>query len=48
MPLKTGPLVKNIYVIDGFMDCDLTEYSSHALAEVTDGENRNYWILVTR
>ena len=30
------------------MGRDLTEYSSHALAEVVDGENRNVWILVTR
>ena len=29
--------VKNIGVADGFMDCDMTEYYSHSLAEVVDG-----------
>ena len=51
--------IKNNGVIDGVMNCesteyngivdsDLTECSSHALAEFVDGENRNYLILVTR
>ena len=40
--------VKNIKVTDGIIERDSTEYSSHALAEVEDGENRNEWISVTR
>ena len=39
---------KNKAVWDKFMDHDLTEYSSHALAEVVGGGKRNDWILVTR
>ena len=35
-------------VTNEVMERDKTEYSSHALAEVVDGENRNDWILVTR
>ena len=35
-------------VADDVMKRYKTGYSSHALAEVVDEENRNYWILVTR
>ena len=34
--------------MDGVMDPNPTEYSSHALAEVVGGGKRNDWILVTR
>ena len=34
--------------MDGVMDHDKTEYSSHALAKVVDVDNCNDWILVTR
>ena len=40
--------VKNNIVLDGVTNNDLNEYSRHALAEVVDGGNRNFWILVTR
>ena len=40
--------VKNTRVVDDVIKRDKTEYSSHALAEVVDGENRNYCTLVTR
>ena len=40
--------VKNNGVLDGVMYCDSTEYSSHTLAGVVDGENRKECILVTR
>ena len=39
--------VKNTRVVDDVIKRDKTEYSSHALAEVVDGENRNYCTLVT-
>ena len=35
-------------VTDKVMERDKTEYSSQALAEVVDGENKNDWILVTK
>ena len=40
--------VNNIGVKNEIMEYDKTEYSSLALAEVVDGENRIDWILVTR
>ena len=40
--------VKNIGVMYEMMEFDNTEYYSHALAEVVDGENSKEWILVTR
>ena len=39
--------VKNTRVTDDVIKCTKTEYSSPALAEVVDGENRNYCTLVT-
>ena len=39
--------IKNNGVLDGFMDCKSTEYSSHALANAVNQENSNDWILVT-
>ena len=36
---------KNTRVTDDIIKHDKTEYFSHALAEVVDGENRNNWIL---
>ena len=30
--------VNNIIIMDGIMDCESTEYSSHALADVMDGK----------
>ena len=39
--------VNNNGVLDGVMDIESTEYSSHALPEVMDGGNMNDWILVT-
>ena len=33
--------VKKTGVMDDVITCDKTEYSSHTLAEVVDGENRN-------
>ena len=33
--------VKNNRVLDGVMDIDLTEYSSHALADAMNKDNRN-------
>ena len=38
--------VKNTRVTDDIISHHNTEYSSHALAEVVDGENKNYWILI--
>ena len=39
---ETGRQNVNITrVTDDFIKLDKTEYSSHALAEVVDGENRN-------
>ena len=38
----------NTGVTDDIINLDKTEYSSHSLAEVVDGENRNEWILITR
>ena len=35
-------------VVDGVMDCDSIEYSSHTLADAVNKENRYYWILVKR
>ena len=35
------PSVKNNGVTDDVITCDTTKYSSHALAEVVDGKNRN-------
>ena len=40
--------VKNNGVLDGVMDSALTEYSSHALTDYVNKENRNDSILVTR
>ena len=40
--------VKNTRVTDDVITHDKTKYSSHALDEVVDGENRNKWILITR
>ena len=40
--------IKNRRVVDGVIDCDLTEYSSHALADSVHKEKRNERILVTR
>ena len=40
--------VKKNSVSYGVVDLGSTEYSSHALAKFMDGENRKYWILVTR
>ena len=40
--------IKSIRVSDKIIERDKTEYSSHALADVMYGENRNDWILVTR
>ena len=40
--------INDIRVIDEIMEHGKTKYSSHALTEVVDGENRNDWILVTR
>ena len=46
--VKTGrDNVNNTKVTDDVIRCDKTEYSSHTLYEVVDGENRNDWILVT-
>ena len=39
---------KNNGVWDGLIDCDSTEYYSHALADAPNKEIRNNWILVTR
>ena len=38
--------VNNIGVLDGVMDFDLTEYSSPAIYDAVNKENRNDWILV--
>ena len=43
-----GDNFKITRVTDNFMKCENTEDSSRALAEVLYGENRNYWILITR
>ena len=40
--------VKNTRVTDDVINRDKTKYSSHALAEVVDGDHMIYWILVTR
>ena len=40
--------VKNTRVTDGVINRHKTEYSSHTLAEVADGDHRNNWVLVTR
>ena len=40
--------VKNNRVTDEVITCTKTEYFSHALAEVVDGENKNEWIFFTR
>ena len=40
--------VNNNRVIYGSMNNELTEYYSHVLAEVVDGEKENDWILVIR
>ena len=40
--------VNNKGVLDGVMDRDWTECSSHALAGAVNKEYRNDWILVTR
>ena len=39
--------VKNNKVLDGVMDRDSTEYSSHTLTDSVNKENRNDWIFVT-
>ena len=39
---------KNNGVLDGVIDCDSTEYSSHTLADAVNKEIRNDWIMVTR
>ena len=39
--------LNNNGVLDGVMDCDLTEYSSPAIYDAVNKENRNDWILVT-
>ena len=39
--------VNNTRVTDYVIKRDKAEYYSHALDEVMDEENRNYWILVT-
>ena len=40
--------VNNTRVTDDVIKFDNTEYSSHEIAEVVDGEKSNDWILVTR
>ena len=40
--------VKNNRLADDVITRYKTEYSSHALAKVVDGKNRNGWILITR
>ena len=40
--------VMKTIVTDDVITHDKTEYSSHALAEVVDGENRNEWVFITR
>ena len=40
--------VKNTRVTDDVITRDKTEYSSHAISEVTDGENSNYRVLITK
>ena len=40
--------VNNTRVIDDVITHDKTEYFSHSLAEVMDGEIRNEGILITR
>ena len=39
---------KNNVVMDGFTDCDLTEYFIHALTNTVNQENEDEWVLVTR
>ena len=43
-----NPNVKNNGVLDGVMDCESTEDSSHAFTNAVNQENNNYWIMVTR
>ena len=43
----TAP-VKNIRVTDDVINCDNTEYYSHALMNFMDGKHKNNCILVTR
>ena len=40
--------VSNTRVTDDVINCEKTEYSTHVLAEVVDGEHKNSGILVTR
>ena len=39
---------KNTRVTDDFIRHEMTEYSSHTLAEVVDGKHKNDFILVLR
>ena len=39
--------VKNTRVTDDVITRYTTEYSSHALAKVVDGEHKNDWILIS-
>ena len=34
--------------MDGVTDCDSAGYSSHALANAMNQENRNEWVLIRR
>ena len=40
--------IKNTRGTDDVITRDKTEYSSHTLAKVVDGEDRNEWLLITR
>ena len=47
--LETGrENINNNGVLDGVMNLDLTEYSTHALTDAMNKWNKNDWILVTR
>ena len=44
----TTSSVNNNEVADGVADFDLTEYSSHTLANTVEHTNGSEWFLVTR
>ena len=45
--VPSAKYVKNNGVMDGVMDFESTEYSSHALTNNVNQENGNEWFLVT-